>query len=77
MKLSAKPEGVMERMALLLLHGFAGQRVPYLTNPAVELQDQIWEEVPRVLVPLQERMQRERKRAALPRILSCRIRLTK
>jgi hypothetical protein len=47
-----------ERMPLLVLHRFAGHWVPCLKSPAVELQDQIWEEIPRVLVPLQERMRR-------------------
>jgi hypothetical protein len=47
-----------ERMPLLLLHRFAGLRVPCLAPPAVEMQDQIWEEIPRIVVPLQERMQR-------------------
>jgi hypothetical protein len=47
-----------ERMPLLVLHRFAGLRIPCLVSPAEEMQDQIWEEIPRIVVPLQERMQR-------------------
>jgi len=47
-----------ERMPLLMVHRLSGQKVPKLDRSTTELQDQIWNEIPQVLVSLQQRIRR-------------------
>ena len=47
-----------ERLPLLLVHRLAGCIIPGLPGWATLLQDEVWEEVARVISPLQTRLQR-------------------
>ena len=45
-----------DRLPLPLVHYLSGHRVDSLMNVDVRLQDEIWSEVPRLIVPLQDRV---------------------
>ena len=45
-----------DRLPLLLLHHLAGHRIPALSGVQVPTQDEIWREVPRLVVPVQQRI---------------------
>jgi hypothetical protein len=47
-----------DRLPLLIVHELSGQRVPDLDCETVLAEDQIWQEVPQILVPLQKRIRR-------------------
>jgi hypothetical protein len=45
-----------DRLPMLLLHYLAGHHVDGLREVDVQVQDEIWREVPRLIVPVQERI---------------------
>jgi len=47
-----------DRLPLLALHELCGRVVPCLRNVHVQTQDELWDEVPRLIVPLQDRLTR-------------------
>jgi hypothetical protein len=47
-----------DRLPLLGLHELSGRVVPYLRNVSLQTQDEVWDEVPRLIVPLQDRLTR-------------------
>ena len=47
-----------ERLPLSMVHGLSGCVVSGLKDVAPETQDEAWEEIPRLIVPLQERLRR-------------------
>jgi hypothetical protein len=47
-----------DRLPFLLLHDLSGSILPSLRNVQPEDQDEIWDEVPRLVTPLQERLSR-------------------
>lgn len=50
-----------DRLPLTLLHFLAGRKIPHLRNVPADLQEEIWKEVPRLIVPLQDRLRRVAK----------------
>ncbi len=47
-----------DRIPLLLLHDLAGRIVPELRSVSLQVQDELWDEVPQFVVPLQDRISR-------------------
>jgi|SRR5271157_798597 len=47
-----------DRLPFLLLHELCGRVVPPLRGASLQTQDELWEEVPRLIVPLQDRLTR-------------------
>ena len=47
-----------DRLPLLALHELCGRIIPCLRNVSLQMQDDLWEEVPRLIVPLQDRLTR-------------------
>jgi hypothetical protein len=47
-----------DRLPFLALHYLCGRVLPCLRNVPVQAQDDLWEEVPRLIVPLQDRLAR-------------------
>jgi hypothetical protein len=47
-----------DRLPFLLLHDLSGKVVPSLRNVSLQTQDEVWDEVPRLVTPLQERVAR-------------------
>jgi hypothetical protein len=47
-----------DRLPFLALHELCGRVVPPLRNVSLQLQDDLWDEVPRLIVPLQDRLVR-------------------
>lgn len=45
-----------DRLPLLVLHGLAGRVIPGLRSVGVDVQDEIWTEIPSLLTPLQDKM---------------------
>jgi hypothetical protein len=45
-----------ERLPFLGLHGLCGRVLPMLRNVTLQQQDELWDEVPRLIVPLQNRL---------------------
>jgi len=41
---------------MLLLHHLAGYRLPSLNDEDAQTQDEIWREIPKLIVPVQERV---------------------
>jgi hypothetical protein len=47
-----------DRLPLTLIHFLAGRMIPNLRSVPDEIQEEIWSEVPRLIVPLQHRLRR-------------------
>jgi hypothetical protein len=47
-----------DRLPFLILHELCGRLVPPLSNISLQTQNDLWEEVPRLIVPLQHRLVR-------------------
>jgi hypothetical protein len=47
-----------DRLPILLVHRLAGNYVPNLDSWASEIQGQVWDEIPYIISPLQNRLQR-------------------